>query len=43
MIREGEGFAGKNAATYREAARTADSEPPLLLRLLLQNILGLAG
>ncbi|MEU6848665.1 AAA family ATPase [Actinacidiphila alni] len=43
MIRDGEGFAGKNAATYREAARTAASEPPLFLQSLVQNILALAG
>lgn len=43
MVRDGDGFAGKNAATYREAARTTTSEPPLLLQSLLQNVLALAG
>jgi len=42
LIREGEGFAGKNAATYREAARTARAEPPPLLQALLENVLALA-
>ncbi|MBP8533122.1 ATP-dependent endonuclease [Streptomyces sp. MK37H] len=42
LINDGEGFDGKNAATYREAARTADAEPPDLIQALLENVRALA-
>ncbi|UKL06969.1 MULTISPECIES: ATP-dependent nuclease [unclassified Streptomyces] len=37
LIDSGEGFPAKNAATYREAARTAVREPPFILQALLEN------
>ncbi|MCG3039732.1 ATP-dependent endonuclease [Streptomyces sp. S1A] len=38
LVNDGEGFDGKNAATYREAARTASTEPPGLIQALLENV-----
>ncbi|MFD4738120.1 TOPRIM nucleotidyl transferase/hydrolase domain-containing protein [Streptomyces virginiae] len=41
LIDEGEGVSDKNAATYREAARTADSDPPYVLQAMLENVRGM--
>ncbi|MEU2480942.1 AAA family ATPase [Streptomyces sp. NPDC013130] len=38
LIASGDGFPAKNAATYREAARTAAGDAPFVLQALLENI-----
>ncbi|MDH6134836.1 hypothetical protein P3T37_004245 [Kitasatospora sp. MAA4] len=38
LIATGDGFPGKNAATYREAARSTEGNPPALLIALLANV-----
>ncbi|MGW6611901.1 ATP-dependent nuclease [Streptomyces erythrochromogenes] len=38
LIDAGEGASDKNAATYREAARTAHSDPPYVLQAMLENV-----
>ncbi|MGW2558676.1 ATP-dependent nuclease [Streptomyces sp. NPDC001514] len=38
LIASGDGFPAKNAATYREAARTASSAPPFELQAVLENL-----
>lgn len=38
LIDAGEGVSDKNAATYREAARTADVDPPYVLQAMLENV-----
>ncbi|MER6398418.1 AAA family ATPase [Kitasatospora sp. NPDC001603] len=38
LVDSGEGFSGKNAPTYREAASTAEGGPPALLVQLLANV-----
>ncbi|MCD0483384.1 ATP-dependent endonuclease [Streptacidiphilus sp. ASG 303] len=42
LVALGDGFTHKNTATYREAARTAEAGPPLLLLTLLENVRALA-
>ncbi|WOX21227.1 ATP-dependent nuclease [Streptomyces solicathayae] len=42
LIEAGEGAPEKNAATYREAARTAATEPPYVLQVLLDNVRSMA-
>lgn len=37
LVRLGEGFDGKHAPTYREAARTAETDPPYHLVALLEH------
>ncbi|WP_329284490.1 AAA family ATPase [Streptomyces sp. NBC_00691] len=41
LIATGEGVSDKNAATYREAARTAAAEPPYVLQAMLENVRGM--
>ncbi|MFJ6995282.1 ATP-dependent nuclease [Streptomyces sp. NPDC003090] len=41
LVASGDGFPEKNAATYREAARTADAEPPYVIEAMLENIMTL--
>jgi energy-coupling factor transporter ATP-binding protein EcfA2 len=38
LVDSGDGFPGKNAPTYCEAARTVDERPPFLLVQLLANV-----
>lgn len=38
LIASGDGFPAKNAATYREAARTADTPPPFVIQAVLENL-----
>lgn len=38
LIDTGDGVSDKNAATYREAARTATTEPPYVLQAALENV-----
>ena len=38
LIDSGDGFAGKDAVTYREATLTASSEPPVELIAMLDNV-----
>lgn len=42
LISSGEGVDGKNAATYREATRTVETDPPFLLHAMLENVRALA-
>lgn len=42
LIEAGEGAAEKNAATYREAARTALADPPYVLQAMLENVRAMA-
>ncbi|MEV5521476.1 AAA family ATPase [Streptomyces pseudogriseolus] len=42
LIDSGDGFAGKDAVTYREATLTASSEPPVELVAMLDNVQHLA-
>ncbi|MEU4076347.1 ATP-dependent endonuclease [Streptomyces venezuelae] len=41
LIDAGEGASDKNAATYREAARTAATAPPYILQAMLENVRGM--
>ncbi|MET9373903.1 AAA family ATPase [Streptomyces sp. NPDC002992] len=41
LIAAGEGASDKNAATYREAARTAAADPPYVLQAMLENVRGM--
>ncbi|WP_137992475.1 ATP-dependent nuclease [Streptomyces vilmorinianum] len=43
LIDAGEGASDKNAATYREAARTAVTDPPYVLQAMLENVRGMVG
>ncbi|OEV14124.1 ATP-dependent nuclease [Streptomyces nanshensis] len=38
LIASGDGFAAKNAATYREATKTAVTGPPFVLQALLERV-----
>jgi hypothetical protein len=42
LIDSGDGIGGKNADTYREAARTADREPPFEIVTVLEYVRALA-
>lgn len=41
LIDAGEGASDKNAATYREAARTAAADPPYVLQAMPENVRGM--
>ncbi|MFD9368112.1 hypothetical protein ACFWA6_10455 [Streptomyces sp. NPDC060020] len=41
LIDASEGVSDKNAATYRDAARTADVDPPYVLQAKLENVRGM--